>query len=100
MSITPSKLHLPGTDVLSVPKTKTKTIRFKEESQQDGQHSPSDIFKGKIETCMKRQVYNSCVLPYFAETWATHAKNKLAAAQTKMEKIMLNITYLARKTNI
>ncbi|KAK2183480.1 hypothetical protein NP493_310g00002 [Ridgeia piscesae] len=32
-----------------------------------------DIFKGNIGTCLKRQVYNSCVLPamtYGAETWA------------------------------
>ncbi|KAK2179585.1 hypothetical protein NP493_480g00006 [Ridgeia piscesae] len=52
--------------------------------------------------CLKRQLYNSCVLPamsYGAETWAltTHAKNKLAAAQTKMERSMLNITYRDRK---
>ena len=59
-----------------------------------------DIFKGNIGTCLKSQVYNSCVLQamtYGAETWApsTQAKNKLAAAQTK-----LNITYRNRKTNI
>ncbi|KAK2192317.1 hypothetical protein NP493_34g04016 [Ridgeia piscesae] len=46
-----------------------------------------DIFKGNIGTYLKRQVYNSCVLPamtYGAETWAltTQAKKKLAAAQT------------------
>ena len=41
-------------------------------------------------------------MTYCAETWAltTHAKNKLAAAQTKMERSMLNITYRDRKTNI
>ena len=54
---------------------------------------------------MKRQIYNSCVLPamtYGAETWALsiHAKNKLAAVQTKMERSMLKITYRDRKTNI
>ncbi len=55
------------------------------------------IFKGSIGTCLKKQVYNSC-----AETWAftTQAKNKLAAAQTKMERRMLNIAYRDRKTNI
>ena len=31
---------------------------------------------------------------------ATQAKNKLAAAQTKMERSMLNITYRDRKTNM
>ena len=49
--------------------------------------------------------HNSCILPaiiYGAETWAftIQVKNKLAAAQTKMERSMLNITYRDRKTNI
>ena len=37
-----------------------------------------------------------------AETWTlnTQAKNKLAAAQTKVERSMLNITYRNRKINI
>ena len=46
----------------------------------------------------------SCVLPamtYGAETWTLtkQAQNKLAA-QTKMERSMLNITYKDRRTNI
>ena len=50
-----------------------------------------DIFKGNTGTCLKRQVYNSCVLPvmtYGVETWSltTQAKNKLASAQTNMER--------------
>ena len=54
-----------------------------------------DIFNGNIGTCLKRQAYNACVLPavtYGAETWAltNQAKNKLAAAQTQMERSMLN----------
>ena len=64
-----------------------------------------DIFKGNIGTCLKRQVYNSWVLPamtYDIETWplTTKTKNKLPAAKTKMERSMLNITYQNRKTNI
>ena len=64
-----------------------------------------DIFKGNIGSCLKRQIYKSCVLPamtYGAETWAltTQVKNKLAAAQTKIERSMLNIIYRDRKTNI
>ena len=64
-----------------------------------------DIFKSNLAICLKRQVYNSCVLPamtYGAETWTLtkQAQNKLAAAQTKMERSMLNITYKDRKTNI
>ena len=41
-------------------------------------------------------------MTYGAETWTLtkHAQNKLAAAQTKMERSMLNITYKDRRTNI
>ena len=66
-------------------------------------HSPTtDIFKGNIGTCLKRHVYNSCVFPAMTcgmEAWAltTQAKNKLAAAQTKIERNMLNIKYRDRK---
>ena len=64
-----------------------------------------DIFKSNLAICLKRHVYNSCVLPamtYGAETWTLtkQAQNKLAAAQTKMERSMLNITYKDRRTNI
>ena len=64
-----------------------------------------NIFKSNLSICLKRQVYNSCVLPamtYGAETWTVikQAHNKLAAAQTKMERSMLNITCKDRKTNI
>ena len=64
-----------------------------------------DIFKSNHAICLKIQVYNLCVLPamtYGAETWTLtkQAKNKLAAAQTKMERNMLIITYNDRKTNI
>ena len=67
-----------------------------------------DIFKSNLAICLKRQMYcmyNSCVLPamtYGAETWTLtkQAQNKLAAAQTKKERSMLNITYKDRKTNV
>ena len=58
-----------------------------------------DIFKSNIAICLKRQVYNSCLLPamtYGAETWTLtkQAQNKLA------DRSMLNITYKDRKSNI
>ena len=64
-----------------------------------------EIFKSNLATCLKRQVYNSCVLPamtYGAGIWTLNkqAQNKLAAAQTKMERSMINITYKYRRTNI
>ena len=60
--------------------------------------------KSNIAICLKRKVYNSCVLPamtYGAEIWSLtkQAQKKLAAAQTKMGRSMLNITYHDRKTN-
>ena len=64
-----------------------------------------DIFKSNLVICLKRQVYNSCVLPamtYGAETWTLtkQAQNKLATVQTKMERSMLNVTYKDRRTSI
>ena len=64
-----------------------------------------EIFKGNLAICLKRQLCNSCVLlamAYGAETWTLtkQAQNKLAAAQTKLERSMLNITYKDRRTNI
>ena len=64
-----------------------------------------DIFKSNLSICLKKQVYNSCVLPavaYGAETWTLtkQAHDKLPAAQTKIERSKLNITYKDRKTNI
>ena len=60
--------------------------------------STQATLKGNIGTCLKRQAYNSCVLPamtYGAETWTltSQAKYELTAAQTRMERSMLNITY-------
>ena len=48
-----------------------------------------DIFKSNLAICLKRQVYNSCVLPamiYGAETLTLTKQphNKLAVAQTKI----------------
>ena len=64
-----------------------------------------DKFKSNLAIWPKRQVCNTCVVPamtYGAETWTMtkQAQNKLAAAQTKMERSMLNITYNYRNTNI
>ena len=52
----------------TTPEAKYKTRRFKEESRPDGQHR--DIFKGNIRTCLKRQIFNSGVLPVM--TYGTH----------------------------
>ena len=87
----------------------TRTNRYNEESCQSGRHTPNTGISSKTtlpyKLCLKRQVYDSWVLlamAYGVETWTLtkQAKNKLAAAQTKMERSMLNITYKNRKTNI
>ena len=64
-----------------------------------------DLFKSIHAIYLNRQVYNSCVLPdttYGAAKWTLtkQAQNKLSAAQTKMERSMLNTTYMVRKTSI
>ena len=63
-----------------------------------------DIFKSNIPISLKRKVYEACIIPamtYAAETWSltTKMENKLAAAQSKMERSMLGINYKDRKTN-
>ena len=63
-----------------------------------------DIFKSNHVVCLTIRVYNSSVLSamrYGAEirTLTKQARNKLAAAQTKMERSMLNITCTDRKIN-
>ena len=62
-----------------------------------------DIFKSKLAISLKRQVYNSCMLPaYYADNWTVtkQAHNELAAAHNNMERRMINITCNDRKTNM
>ena len=64
-----------------------------------------DLFKSIHAICLNRQVYNSCVLPdttYGAEKWTLteQARNKLTAAQSKMERRMLSTTYKDIMTSI
>ena len=59
--------------------------------------------RASVLTCRKACTFSisnlyDVILHYIRLT--THAKNKLAAAQTNMERSMLNITYRDRKTNI
>ena len=64
----------------------------------------SAIFKNKeIPTCLKRQVYNQCIIPtvtYGSETWnLTKIQTmKLRSMQRAHESIMLNITWRDQKT--
>ena len=60
-----------------------------------------DILKSNLAICLKRQSCNSlCAASYAIWTLIKQAQNKLAAAQTKTERSMLNITYKYRMTNI
>ena len=63
-------------------------------------YSPSTATSSRvyIGTCLKKQVYNSCVLNSSNDIRRGNmdtgqTKYKLAAGQTKMERSMLNITY-------
>jgi len=63
------------------------------------------IFKGIYPLCLKRKVYDQCVLPvltYGCETWTLNAKmtQKLQVAQRGMERCMLGITKRDKKINI
>jgi len=60
--------------------------------------------KGTLPTCLKRNVFNQCILPamtYGAETWTltTKMEMKLPATLHNTERSMLNITYKDRTTN-
>ena len=94
-------------DNTTASRKRTRTMRYNDESWQAGRHTPNNgiSIKATYAIRLKRQVYTSCVLPamtYGAETWTLtkQAQNKLAAAQTTMERSMLNITYKDRMTNI
>ena len=61
-----------------------------------------DIMKSTLPICLKRKVYNECIIPamtYGCETWKlTKAlENKLRVAQRSMERAMLGITLRERK---
>ena len=63
-----------------------------------------DIFKSNMPLSLKRKVYNACVLPaitYGSETWTLTAalENKLRVAQRKMERSILGISLIDKKTN-
>ena len=60
--------------------------------------------KSNIPLSLKRKLYNQCILPamtYASETWTmTKAmERRLAAAQRKMERSMIGITWEDHKTN-
>ena len=50
--------------------------------------------------CLKIHVYNCCDIMVKRPTLTNKSQNKLAAAHTKMERSILNITYKESKTNI
>ena len=63
----------------------------------------NDIMRSKMPTCLKRKVFNQCVLPamtYGAETWSLtkRMEQKLITAQHSMERCMLGFTKRDRKT--
>ena len=63
----------------------------------------NDIMKSNIPICLKRKVFNQCVIPamtYGSETWAVTKKmeQKLKTAQHSMERTMIGITKHDRKT--
>ncbi|CAH2267236.1 jg14707 [Pararge aegeria aegeria] len=65
----------------------------------------SDVLKGDIPLCLKRKVFNQCVLPtmtYGAETWTLTKKvvHRLKVAQRAMERAMLGLSLLDKIPNV
>ena len=87
---------------------RTRTKRYNEESWQASgiRQTPGYLQKQPCHLPEETGVQLLCAarydISYGAETWTLtkQAQNKLAAAQTKMERSMLNITYKDRRTNI
>lgn len=64
-----------------------------------------DIMKSKIPMCLKRKVYNQCVLAamtYGSQTWAItkRMQERLRVTQRSMERSMVGTTRRDRKTNV
>jgi Reverse transcriptase (RNA-dependent DNA polymerase) len=64
-----------------------------------------DIMKSKIPMCLKRKVYNQCVLAamtYGSQTWAItkRMQERLRITQRSMERAMVGTTRRDRKTNV
>ena len=62
------------------------------------------ILKGKMPLCLKRKVFDQCILPvmtYGCETWSLNTKmiQKLRVAQRGMERCMLGISKRDRQRN-
>ena len=84
-------------------KTNTRSSSKKNHGQMDSiRQAPRHLQETMLEETSLQLMYAFSNDIYGAETWAltTQANNKLAAAQTNMERSMLNITYRDRKTNI
>ena len=65
-----------------------------------GRHS--NILQGSLPLCLKRKVFNQCVLPvmtYGSETWTTivEMEKKLTRTQRAMERLILGVSLRDRK---
>ncbi|WP_440994831.1 hypothetical protein [Cysteiniphilum litorale] len=61
-----------------------------------------DVLKSTLPMCLKRKIYNSCIIPamtYGCETWklTKRSENQLRITQRAMERAMLGITLRDRK---
>ena len=92
-------------DNTTTSRKRTRPKRYNEESWQAGgiRQTPGYLQKQPCHLPEETCVQLLCAArTYGAETWTLtkQAQNKLAAAQTKMERSTLNITYKDRRTNI
>ena len=84
---------------LVASRTRTKRLQRRVTAVSAAYANHRDLFKRNLAICLERQAYTCCVLSYTVQR-PGHSPNKLAAAQTKMEKRMLNTTYKDIMTNI
>jgi hypothetical protein len=63
-----------------------------------------DVFKGELPICLKRKVFNECIIPvltYGSETWTLtkQMERKIQTTVRRMERIILGITLKDKKQN-
>ena len=75
---------------------RSRTKRYNEESCHAGWHTPNTGISSKATLPLAWR--DRCTTPVCCQLWQM-VQNNLAAAQTNMERSMLNITYKDRKTN-
>ena len=92
-----------GQNFTLLHKSQDKEIQHRLKAGWSAFSKHKDIYKGNLPMCLKRKVFNACVIPsitYGAETWTltTAMMTKLQSTQRRMERSMLSISLKDKKT--